>query len=283
MRRRPKNHPARATHLAQRWLARPAALLLAMAGAFVATSADAFDRGEPACRPEMAQARPLVTRASLKPDEVKLSFVGHSTFVIETPKGVTVATDYNDYLRPPSRPDIITMNRAHSTHYSNNPEAGIRHILRGWDPGGGRAEHDLTDGDLRIRNIITNIRDWNGATIYNGNSIFVFEIGELCIGHLGHLHHVLEPEHLRAIGRLDVVLAPVDGNYTLDQDGMMAVLKTLQARLIIPMHYFGPGTLGRFLDAAAPHFAVERRDSPELVVSKAGLPSRPTVIVLPGR
>ncbi len=104
---------------------------------------------------------------------------------------------------------------------------------------------------MRIRNVVTNIRAGGfgdfGGTVYDGNSIFIFEVGELCIGHLGHLHHTLEPAHLRAIGRLDVVLAPVDGGYTLDQEGMMEVLKMLQARLVIPMHFFGPSTLARSL------------------------------------
>lgn len=264
------------------------AAVLALAG-IAMPPASALERGEPACRPEMAGISPQGTggprtiRAALKPDEVKLSFVGHSTFLIETPQGVTIATDYNDYLRPARTPMVATMNRAHSTHYSTNPDPGIQHILRGWNPGGGRADHDVTVGDLRLRNVVTNIRDFGGSTIVDGNSVFIFEIGDLCIGHLGHLHHTLEPSHLRALGRLDVVLAPVDGNYTLDQDGMMEVLKTLQARIIIPMHYFGPDTLNRFTNAANRHFAVERRESADIVISKATLPQHPTVIVLPGR
>ena len=47
--------------------------------------------------------------------------------------------------------------------------------------------YDLTYNDVRVRNVVTNIRDWAGGAIANGNSIFVFEIAGLCIGHLGHL------------------------------------------------------------------------------------------------
>ena len=79
------------------------------------------------------------------------------------------------------------------------------------------------------------------------NSMFVFETAELCIAHLGHLHHTLEPSHLKKLGRIDVVLVPVDGGYTLDTEGMMEVLKTIGAPLILPMHYFNPTTLDRFL------------------------------------
>ena len=85
----------------------------------------ALERGEPGCRPEMAAGGPRVIRAALMADEIKLSFVGHSTFLIETPKGITIATDYNDYIRPAQTPRIATMNRAHSTHYTNNPDPGI--------------------------------------------------------------------------------------------------------------------------------------------------------------
>lgn len=77
---------------------------------------------------------------------------------------------------------------------------------------------------MHIHNIATNIRDWNGGTINNGNSIFIFEIAGLCIGHLGHLHHTLTAEQLQAIGQLDVVMVPVDGGYTMDIGGMIEVL-----------------------------------------------------------
>jgi L-ascorbate metabolism protein UlaG (beta-lactamase superfamily) len=224
-----------------------------------------------------------VQRVSLKADEARLTFVGHATFLIESAQGISAATDYNDYVRPRGTPVIATMNKAHSTPSVRNPDSGISHVLRGWDPAGGKAEHDVTVSDMRVRNIPTNIRSFGGATDFDGNSIFVFEVGELCIVHLGHLHHTLEPGHLRAIGRVDVLLVPVDGSYTLDSDGMFEVLKTLQARIMIPMHFFGQTTLDRFLAKAGTLWAVERRDEPVLTVSRAGLPRQPTVIVLPGR
>lgn len=262
---------------------------LAVLFAGVLGSADALAQSdEPGCRPEMASRHlPIqhanLTMANLAEDEVRLTFVGHATFLIETPGGIKLATDYNDYVRPPVTPDIATMNKAHSTHNSRNPDPAIKRVLPGWDPAGaGPAKHDVTLGDLRARNVPTNIRSYAGGTDYDGNSIFVFEIGELCIAHLGHLHHPLEPGHLRALGRVDVVLFPVDGSYTLDQEGMLEVLQSLQARIMIPMHFFGGGTLNRFLARSQEFWPVERRDQPVITVTKAGLPSKPTVIVLPG-
>jgi L-ascorbate metabolism protein UlaG (beta-lactamase superfamily) len=221
--------------------------------------------------------------AALKPTEVRLTFVGHSTWLIESAGAVRVATDYNDYIRPQVVPEIATMNRAHTTHYSNFPDPGIKHVLKGWNPDGdGPARHDLTLSDVRVRNVATNIRDWSGGYIPHGNSIFIFEIAGLCIGHLGHLHHTLTDQQVAQIGQLDVVMVPVDGSYTMDVTGMVEVLRALRARLILPMHYFNPYTLNRFLERISGDFAVERGTETTVVVSQPTLPSEPKVLVLPG-
>ena len=147
------------------------------------------------------------------------------------------------------------------------------------------ANWDLKYRDVRVRNVPTNIRSFYGSntTERYGNSIFIFEIANLCIAHLGHLHHTLTQQQLNEIGRVDVVMAPVDGSYTLDLDGMMEVLTALKAPLIIPMHYYGAYILDRFLDRARKLWDVETAEIPSVVVSKAMLPAAPKVLVLPGR
>ncbi len=70
--------------------------------------------------------------AALAADEVRLNYIGHSTFLIESPRLVRIATDYNDYVRPPIVPDVATMNHAHTTHYTDRPDPAIKYILRGW-------------------------------------------------------------------------------------------------------------------------------------------------------
>ena len=221
--------------------------------------------------------------AALKPGEVNLSYIGHSTFLIESAKGIRIATDYNDYVRPATIPDIATMNRAHSTHLTLTPDPAIRHVLKGWNPEGGPAQHDVTENDVRVRNLPTNIRTYgSGGTDEFGNSIFIFEIAGLCIAHLGHLHHTLSAQQIGRIGQMDVVLAPVDGSYTLDTPGMIEVLRDLKAPLIIPMHYFSSYTLSRFLDAARPHFEIKTSAEPSIVLSRTTLPPTPQILVLPG-
>jgi len=251
----------------------------------------------PAGKPEMREncpglvastaprVMPAAFRLALNPDQVRISYSGHSTFLVESPQLVRVATDYNDYVRPMVLPDVATMNHAHSTHYTDRPDPRIPHVLRGWGPSPEQpARHDVQVRDVRVRNVPTNIRDWSGGTERHGNSIFIYEMANMCIAHLGHLHHTLTQQQLDEIGRIDVVFAPVDGTMTLDTDGMIEVLQSMKAQLVIPMHYFSSFTLHRFLDRAKHYkWDVELAPVPSTVVSKTTLPATPKVLVLPGR
>ena len=271
---------------------------LAASGLFASHAASLSQVAAPPPKPEAAQncpglvavdaprIVPAAFRLALNADQVRLTYVGHSTFLIESPQLVRIATDYNDYVRPPLLPDIVTMNHAHTTHFTDLPDPGIKHVLRGWGPSPDQpARHDLQAGDVRVRNVPTNIRNYmSGGTERHGNSIFIFEIANLCIAHLGHLHHTLTQQQLNEIGRIDVVMVPVDGGVTLDLDGMAEVLAGLKAPLMIPMHYFSTYSLRRFLDVLGEKsYEVEISETPSIVVSKTTLPAKPKLLVLPGR
>lgn len=263
----------------------------AAVAAFLGAAPVSAQEAEPERCPRLIALAPQVIPASLTlaqiaEGEVRLTYIGHSTFLIESPAGVGIATDYNDAVRPPATPDIATMNRAHSGHFSFNPDPGIRHLLKGWGEDGEPARHELTVDDVWLRNVTTNIRGGFGMLgdlQRDMNSIFVFEVAGLCIAHLGHLHHTLTDDHLKALGRIDVVLAPVDGSYTLNVDDMIEVLQSINAPLVIPMHYFGQAALQRFVARLGEaRYEVETRGSPTITLSRATLPPRPTIIVLPG-
>jgi L-ascorbate metabolism protein UlaG (beta-lactamase superfamily) len=175
------------------------------------------------------------------------------------------------------------MNHAHSTHYTDRPDPGIKYVLRGWRDDGKPTDWDMQYLDVRVRSVATNIRDYAGGTQRHGNSIFIFEVANLCIAHLGHLHHTLTQQQLNEIGRVDVVLVPVDGSYTLDLDGMIEVLTALKAPLMIPMHYFSSYTLNRFMTRVSKDWDVEMAEVPSVVLSKETLPAKPKLLVLPGR
>src|SRR5436305_7553994 len=175
------------------------------------------------------------------------------------------------------------MDKAHSSHFTVHPNSAIGDVLHAWNSIRDPIRHDLILRDMLVRNVPTNIRDWGGGTEYDANSIFIFETAGLCIAHLGHLHHPLNPEHLKQVGHVDVLLVPVDGSYTLDTSGMMKVVDAIRAPLILPMHYFGPATQNRFLDIARSKYEVAFSPTSSIEVSRTSLPSRPKMLILPER
>ena len=143
------------------------------------------------------------------------------------------------------------------------------------------AVHDHRFRDLRIWNVATNIREYDG-TRFNGNSIFIFEAAGLCVAHLGHLHHLLTDQDLGELGAIDVLLVPVDGTYTMAQEFMVQVLDQILAPVVIPMHYFSASTLTRFLSLLDGRYEVVVNETPSVILSRFDLPYR-KVLVLPGR
>lgn len=239
------------------------------------------------CEPNIASAPPHLTPARYSlvdavEGNVDLTFIGHASVLIKSPQGVTIVTDLNDYFPPPFPPDIATMNHFHDTHYTDHPDPRIPYVLRGWDTGSGPAHWDMTYKDVRVRNIPTNVRNFfNGGTEFNGNSIFVFEIADLCVAHLSHLQHTLTPEHLAALGQIDVLLPMVDGAYSLSQYDIIEVIHQIKPQLIIPIHYFGPKQLQNFLKRTNNEYPIIHSEDPHIVLSRATLPKQPSILVIP--
>ena len=232
------------------------------------------------------RAMPVAFRRIAKADEVTITYAGHSTYYIDTPAGVRIATDFSGAYATGRLPDVVTMNRAHSTHYSLFPDPHIQHVLHGWGDDGQPAHYAMRIGDVYIRNVTTDIRryfgeDSGGEMIKDGNSIFIFEVAGLCIGHLGHLHHKLDDTHFAAIGRLDILMVPIDGTYTMSLDGVSDITRRLRASVVLPMHRFAT-PLDEFMDRIGKQFAIEVRNERTLRISRETLPSTPTVIILDG-
>ena len=259
-----------------------AALVLSLA---VPASAQEDDEPVPSQCLAVAQSLPKVIYANYTPAAaeqgvVTITYAGHSTYVIETPGGVRIATDFSGHYGTDPLPRIVTMNKAHSTHYTPAPDPGIEYVLRGWNAEGGPARHRLVVDDVYIRNVPTDIRSWGGLEP-DGNSIFIFEVAGLCIGHLGHLHHHLEDEHYGAIGRLDIVMVPIDGGLTLSVGAMSEITTRLFSSIVLPMHRHAT-PMGEFTAAMGETFDVDYRDERSFSVSLRDLPRRPTILVLKG-
>lgn len=223
----------------------------------------------------------LHQRAAISDQPVSITYLGHSTFHIVTPEGVTIATDYNGWYKPAAPPMVATMNHAHTTHYTLTPEPEIKYVLHGWsDTPGEPIKHELMVGDTFIRNVTTDINRW-GRHEKDGNSIFIFEVQGLCIGHLGHLHHELDEGHYAEIGRLDVLMVPVDGGLTMGKESMSTVVKRLRSSVILPMHRRGP-VIDDFLAMFGPEYEQVVSADATIDVSLRALPKKPTIYVLRG-
>lgn len=258
--------------------------IAAIVGAMVATGAFA------ACQLGMVDRSPLLHFAAatagvdgVPAKHVRVTYLGHSSFHIETPGGASAVTDYNGVNLPASVPDIVTMNNSHSSHYTDSPDPAIRFVLRGWSEkiGGGFAHHDVRFKDLRVFNVPTNIGEY-GDPKGNGNSIFVFEISGLCIAHLGHLHHVLEKAQLRDLGRIDVLFVPVDGSMTISHAQALAVIGQVAPRLVIPMHFGFFGAPDAFFELAKEFYPIRAEKGSTLLVSRAMLPKSTEIRFLQG-
>ena len=250
-------------------------------------------RPQPSQCQAIAQSLPKATFVSFSPPgptlandpvngDVKITFLDHATLFIETPGGVSIATDYSGAYPPPYTPEVVTMNKAHPSHYTLTPDPAIKYVLHGWsDVPGEPAKIRMIVGDTLIRNVVTDIRPWGGGIEANGNSIFIFEVAGLCIGHLGHLHFELTDQQYAEIGRLDVVMVPVDGGLTMGADSMSRVVKRLRSSLILPMHRWGP-PVDQFLALFGPDFDVGYAPTASVTVSVKTLPRKPLIYVLKG-
>jgi L-ascorbate metabolism protein UlaG (beta-lactamase superfamily) len=245
------------------------ALLLAVAPGLVA---EAQENG---CRfRDVNNASPLhyaaTTPAPVPWGQVRLTYHGHSSFLFETPGGASVYTDFNGIHMPPYPPDIATMNNARTERTASFLDEHIRHLLRGWDPDGGMAQHDVTFKDVHVFNLPTNtIRMQGGRT--NSNSIFAIESAGLCMAHLGNIQHILSDEQRRNLRGLDVLIVPVDGGANLSHAEVMLIIEQLAPRLVIPMHFQLPGPVAAFRKLAERIYSVKNHAGGPLFIGQATL------------
>lgn len=207
---------------------------------------------------------------------MKILWLGQSSFHITTVKGVAIRTDPYDsslgFRLSPLRADVVTVSHQHFDHGAVDTVVGepfvVRgvgeHTVRGISFLGLRSYHDARQGLERGENII-----------------FLFTVDGVRVCHLGDLGHLLNPPQVQAIGRVDVLLLPVGGTYTLDAEGAAAVMGQLQPRVTIPMHY-GINGLAIPLDGLAKflHGKSNVCTHASLELTADSLPVEPQIVVL---
>ena len=182
---------------------------------------------------------------------MNLSWYGHSCFLVESREGSLVFDPYAPGSVPGLRlpelqADAVLCSHSHSDHC--RPQA-VR--LSGREPAFRvqrfKTWHDDRQGRLRGENIIS-----------------LVEAEGIRAVHLGDLGHGLSPEQAEALGRVDVLMLPVGGFYTIDAAAAWDTVLQLSPALIIPMHYRGEGfgfenisTLEPFLALAGDSLSLE--------------------------
>lgn len=166
---------------------------------------------------------------------MKLTYYGHSCFLITGNSGTRILTDPCDpetgYCLKEIAADAVTVSHEHHDHNYVQAAAGTPEIIR---TAGLHVVKDIT---------IEGIPAWhdNDRGVQRGeNMIYRMELDGMRLVHLGDLGHVPDETLAQAIGPADVLLCPIGGVYTIDTAQALETAERLQARILIPMHYSTP-------------------------------------------
>jgi L-ascorbate metabolism protein UlaG (beta-lactamase superfamily) len=214
---------------------------------------------------------------------MRLTYFGHSSFLVETADGTRVILDpYRHgafdgavgYAPVDEKAEVVVASHEHDDHGACDTIPGDPLIL----------VHPTSEtiGSLTITGVDVS-HDESGGSERGKNTIAVLDDGDVRLVHLGDLGHTLDSATIEALGRVDILLVPVGGFFTIDHQQAAEVVGSLSPRIVIPMHYkttavdFPISPVDPFLATQA---NVERRDDSVLEVTADTLPKKPVTIVL---
>lgn len=208
---------------------------------------------------------------------MEITWLGHSCFKLKG-KQATVITDpfspETGYTLGKVSAEIVTVSHPHKGHSYIRGIGGEPRILKG--PGEYESGGVLTLG-------VHTYHDNEKGVIRGKNTAFVIDIDDIMICHLGDLGHVLTAEQVAEIDGVDVLLIPVGGISTIDAIQAAQIVRQLEPKIVIPMHYGtdaikrGLETVDRFLKEMGVKEAIPQ---PKLIVNKNSLPLTMQVVVL---
>jgi L-ascorbate metabolism protein UlaG (beta-lactamase superfamily) len=215
---------------------------------------------------------------------VLVEWMGHSTFQITSSKGTRILTDphgASDLPRPSMPIDIVTTSHQHGPHNSVDMAPGTPVVLPGLTPTGENWQKiSTTIRDVSVY-VVPAFHDKSRGMQRGKNAIFVFRLDDICIAHLGDLGHLLTPEQLKMMGKIDILLVPVAGGfYTVTATEAREVTKQVNPRIAIPMHFWWDGAVDEYTRGAT---RVKLLNTPVLKIAKAELPRATEIVVMPWR
>ena len=213
---------------------------------------------------------------------MKLKWLGHACFQLTSDGGVRVITDpYHpgafglDYRPPAETADIVTVSHDHDDHNNTAVVKGNPEVVRG-------AGFHQVKG-VEFRGIATSHDEASGAQ-RGSNTVFCFSFDGVRVCHLGDLGHELSNEAIAEMGPVDVLLIPVGGNFTIDDEVASRVADRLAPKVVIPMH-FQNERCRNFPVATVDGFQKRRQrvralDASEVEIKKEKLPAETETVIL---
>jgi len=209
---------------------------------------------------------------------MKIRWLGHSSFLIESERGIKIITDPFDetlgYKLPRIKVNIVTVSHEHFDHNYVRGIKGRPIVFKGPVK---RESHKM-----EFKGIST-YHDSVFGSKRGPNTIFIIKADGLKLCHLGDLGHILSPDKLTEIGSIDILFIPVGGFYTIDSAQATQIVNDIKPRITIPMHYkteaieFSIDTVDLFLSNKD---NVKRLESNELEIRKDTLPESTQIYVL---
>ena len=202
--------------------------------------------------------------------------MGHSCFRIKGKEAV-LFTDPFDPGRgialDKTSAQIVTVSHPHPGHSNAAGVVGGPRAVKG--PG----EYEVAG--VLITGISTFHDDEQGAK-RGKSTVYVIEMEGLRLCHLGDLGHGLSNQQMGEIGDVEVLMVPVGGGNTIDAAAAAQIVRTLEPRIVLPMHY-RTDLLSQGLepvDVFLQEMGVKAEPEPRLSVSKTNLPGEIRVALL---
>jgi len=211
---------------------------------------------------------------------MKIKWLGHASFMITSDTGIKIITDPYliggglSYGEIKESADIVTVSHEHGDHNNVAAVRGNPKVVRG------AATVEIKG--IRFKGIPC-YHDEAGGKLRGNNTIFYFEVDGVRICHFGDLGHQLSDKQIAELGRIDILLIPVGGFYTIDAKVATEVCNQLKPKVIIPMHYkndkcgYPIAGVDGFLQGKE---GVSRLDASEVEFKKENLPASTQIIVL---
>ena len=170
--------------------------------------------------------------------------------------------------------DVITVSHPHPSHSYNEGINGEHRLVKG--PG----EYEIS-GVLILG--ITAYHDAVKGQSKGKNTIYLMEVDGVAICHLGDIGHVLSDEQVEEMGNVDILMVPVGGVSTINASMAAEVIRKLEPKIVLPMHYKTPKTTRELepVDNFLKEMGLSQVEPrPKLSVSKSNLPLSTQVIIL---